>query len=98
MVSGNTWSICPDVGSKVLHPLAGESLTPGAVATVTWATSAGWDGSGGDTATAVAAEGVDELWLVDEAAGDDRSGELIGSGIGADCRVCGCGSGVCIDT
>lgn len=60
--------------------MEGESLTPGAVATVTWGAGAEWKESIDD-----AADGV-ELWLV-EAAGDNSGGELIGSGIGADCRV-----------
>lgn len=66
--------------SKVFHPLKAESLTPGAVGTVTWATSPGWDGPGGGSA-----EGVD-LWLI-KASGNYGDGERIGSGVGADCRV-----------
>lgn len=65
--------------AQVLHPLKGESLTVGAVATVAWATAEGLISktSGGT------AEGTN-LWVVGARGGDEA---LIGQEINPGCMV-----------
>lgn len=65
---------------QVIHPLLGEFLTTGAIASVTWAATEGLDKEGGSRAQGV------ELWLID-ATGGIGAEELIAEGVDADCMV-----------
>ncbi|CAM9902169.1 unnamed protein product, partial [Ectocarpus fasciculatus] len=65
---------------KVIHPLLGEFLTTGAIASVTWAATEGLDKEGGSRAQGV------ELWLIDTTGGIGAE-ELIAEGVDADCMV-----------
>lgn len=79
-MASNHQAIYPMRYKQVFHPLVGESLTTGTVATVTWAKAGGLEQVEG-----AAAEGV-ELWLV-KAPGGRRSSKLIAKGIDTGCTV-----------
>ncbi|CAM9671087.1 unnamed protein product, partial [Ectocarpus sp. 12 AP-2014] len=65
---------------KVIHPLMGEFLTTGAIASVTWAATQGLDEGEGNRAQGV------ELWLID-ATGGIGTEALIAEGVDTDCMV-----------
>lgn len=72
--------------AKVFHPLKGEHLTTGAVATVAWGARAEWGKAEGNKT-----EDVD-LWLI-VAEGEEM---LVARGIGSNCPVRNIGMKQCI--